>query len=115
MDMKTDALAVKDRRAHKRTKTYVGGIVTTRQGTPHWECVIKNVSEKGALIRLGPDQMIPKECVLVNLVTEDIRCARVRWVRYPLCGLEFEDPDENKASSESVFSLARKLLKAKKG
>lgn len=115
MDIKNGALEVENRRAHERRKTYVGGIVTTRRGTPQWECVIKNVSENGALIRLGPDQMIPEECVLINLISEDVRCARVRWVRYPMCGLEFEEMDEKTAGSESIISLAKKLIKAKKG
>lgn len=115
MDMKTDAGEAENRRTHKRRKTFVGGIVTTRKGTPQWSCVIKNISENGALIRLGPDQMIPEECVLINMVSEDVRCARVKWVRYPMCGLEFEETDEDKESGDSVFSLARKLIKAKKG
>lgn len=115
MDIKNGALEIENRRAHERRKTFVGGIVTTRKGTPQWECIIKNVSSNGALIRLGPDQMIPEECVLINLVTEDVRCARVRWVRYPNCGLEFEDTDDNDAGGDSVFALAKKLIRAKKG
>ena len=115
MDSKDDALTVQNRRAQKRRKIFVGGIVTTRKGTPHWECTIRNISERGALIRLGLDQMIPEECVLINLKSEDVRCARVRWVRYPMCGLEFEDSVDAGDDDESVFVLAKKLIKAKRG
>ena len=115
MDIQDESLSVENRRAQKRTKTYVGGIVTTRHGTPHWECIIRNMSETGALIRLGPDQMIPEKCVLINLKTEDVRCARIKWVRYPMCGLEFDDSEDVGKGDESVFALANKLIKAKRG
>ena len=115
METENDAPVIENRRAQERTKTYVGGIVTTRRGTPHWECIIRNLSEKGAAIRLGLDQMIPEECVLINLKTEDVRCARVRWVRYPMCGLEFEDSADLGKGTETVFTLAKKLIRAKRG
>ncbi len=115
MDLGDGARVVEDRRALRRRKAFIGGIVTTRKATPQWECVIKNVSEEGALIRLGLDQMIPENCVLINLVTEDIRCARVKWVHYPMCGLEFEPSGEALAIDEPVFALAKKLITAKRG
>ncbi len=115
MDLADGGSAVESRRTSPRRKVLIGGIVTTREGTPQWECVIKNVSEGGALIQLGLDLMIPESCVLINLLTGEVRCAHVKWVRFPLCGLEYDNSDEALGITEPVFELAKGLVTAKRG
>jgi len=49
------------------------------------------------------------------LISEEVRIAKVSWVRYPMCGLEFEELDAKNPDHEAILLRSKKLIKAKRG
>ena len=76
-------------RGHARNRVLLGGLVVSRDGTQTWDCMITDVSENGAKIRLTKGQVIPEHHFLINLKEGVAYESTAEWIRLPLIGLSF--------------------------
>lgn len=80
--------AESSRRRQRRNRTYKAGKIVFNEGFSTIDCVIKDLSETGAKIRLENAVLIPATFDLVLSDNRTWNC-RVRWRRMTECGVEF--------------------------
>ena len=79
-----------ERRGTTRKHTYVPGFLYTVAGTALGKCIVKDISEQGALIIYPALTELPDEFVL-TLGMNKQRC-RVMWRRQKEVGVQFGAP-----------------------
>lgn len=104
-----------DRRSSARKRAFIGGIVTTRSGSMTWDCSIKNVSTEGARITLPVEQVIPENCVLINLLEATAYEASVEWAQPPIFGLKLLKAHNLQGTLDPRLNFAKKLWLARRG
>ena len=99
----------KESRLAVRRRALLGGKVFA-EGGGAWECLIRDLSEGGARVRID-DPTDLKEGGYVDLKVnkaEDMRRAQVMWVRGTEIGLRFLSPmDRAPKSLERFFTLTK--------
>ena len=78
-----------EKRGGHRRRMLKGAKLSFNNGYGAMECVVRNVSEGGALLAFGDTSAVP---TLFNLAIggEPARPARVRWRRETAIGVEFQ-------------------------
>lgn len=71
-------LAVPDRRAEQRNRTFKGGLLTFNRGFGALECIVRGRSEHGARLSFGDATAVPPTFTL-RIGAEGPRFATVRW------------------------------------
>lgn len=107
--MSTDPPAPNDHRQTPRRKSLFGGRIFL-DGGGAWDCLIRDLSEGGAKVRVDDPTPLEKGMRIDLKVNkfEDLRRAEVMWVRGTEIGLRFLAPmDGNSKSMERFFGLAR--------
>jgi hypothetical protein len=68
-----------DRRGESRRRVFKGGRLLFNQGYGALECVVRNLSQRGARLSMGETTGVPPSFVLQIAGEEGTRPARVRW------------------------------------
>ena len=79
-----------ERRQKRRSRVLIGGVIVSRDGAQTWDCSVKDLSDTGARIVLGPGLVIQEHCYFVELKNGTAYEATVSWIRAPLVGLNFD-------------------------
>jgi len=77
-----------ERRQHPRMPTYLGAQITTDHKLVAIDCVVRNMSGKGAKLLVPSTTLIPDEFVLQITSRETAYRVRPRWRRHRALGVE---------------------------
>jgi hypothetical protein len=78
-----------DHRRSVRHRSFLGAKLVYGDGAFTIDCIVKDVSDTGARIKLPEGQAVPDQVYLVELRSGIAYEARVTWKRHPEIGLEF--------------------------
>jgi hypothetical protein len=78
-----------ERRPKPRKRVLFGGRVSYLDGTQHFDCSIRDLSETGARITLKPGLPIPSKVYLIDTRNRTAHEAKVVWNNGREAGLEF--------------------------
>jgi len=110
-----DLPPIVDRRQSGRRRVLQGGLIISRDGMRTWDCSIKDLSERGAKIRLPDGQIIPEHCIFVNLKEGMAYQVVVRWIRDPLAGLGYLESYRLQDLSDPKLQFIRRLWQERRG
>ena len=86
--------SIVESRKSKRAKVVRAGTISTSNSQTTWPCVVRNISEAGALIQAASTYFIPQEFnLLVELEGLDAKC-EVVWRRGTKVGVRFLEKPE---------------------
>ena len=98
-----------DRRETSRDRVIYGGVVDSGSGSR--ECVVRNISEKGAHLEFNNVILPPKEQMMLTIARKGHSVlARIVWWRDNFMGVAFS----SETSSAPVSDLAERLRKSEK-
>ena len=101
---------MKERRQDVRNRTYLGGRLSFNRQFSTFDCVVRNLSERGAMIQLDHVSALPDHIELKVAQKRRSFKAHVIWRQLGAAGLKFS---ESKATDKVVpIDLARQLRKA---
>ena len=80
-----------DRRAIRRHRTLKGGSISFNNGNASYQCTVKNVSETGALLRLGDTTGVPSEFDFAVTGEAKKSHARLVWRKANTIGIQLTD------------------------
>lgn len=83
-----DGAVFTDRREGARRRVLKGGVVSFNKGYSTFECVVRNLSEKGAQLAFGETFALPNH-FMVKISEEEPRKAEVRWRGPSQIGIAF--------------------------
>jgi hypothetical protein len=99
---------MQDRRQQPREKVLYGGVVQTEGSSTTKDCVVRNLSEKGASIELGNISTFPKGQISLTIARKGRAVlAKVIWWRDNFVGLAF-----NGQTPEPVSDLEQRLRRS---
>ena len=78
-----------EKRKIRRQRTLKGGVIAFNARFLKLDCIVANLTTKGALLKLDSTEGIP-ERIELRLVDEEYRVCRVVWRRRDRLGVEFE-------------------------
>lgn len=78
-----------ERRAATRRRVLKGATLSFNKGYGALECVVRNESEKGALLAFGETSAVPPSFDMTIKGSDAIRAAQVRWRTMTQVGVEF--------------------------
>lgn len=79
-----------DRRADRRQRVFKGATLSFNNGYGALECVVRNLSEKGARLSFGETSAVPAAFDMCIKGQDDRRAARVRWRTATAVGISFD-------------------------
>ena len=82
-------LASAEHRRSLRQRSFLGAKLVYGDGAFTVDCVVRDVSETGARVKLPDGQAVPDRLFLVEMRSGIAYEARVAWKRHPEIGLEF--------------------------
>ncbi|WOH69192.1 PilZ domain-containing protein [Bradyrhizobium sp. BWA-3-5] len=99
---------MQDRRESVRDKVMYGGVAEIgERGTTH-ECIVRNISDKGATIEFGRDFQLPKEQLSLRIARKGRSfLAKVIWWRDNFVGVAFRGKAPRRPSPISRSGCAR--------
>jgi len=101
---------MRDRRRSARDKVIYGGVVEIGERQGSRDCVVRNISEKGAHLEFENDIGLPKESIRLTIARKGRSfLARIIWWRDNFVGVAFTSPYELPGSD-----LAERLRKSEK-
>lgn len=80
---------MQERRRHQRGRTFLGGQVAFGQRYCIFDCLVRNLSQRGARLVFSAHALVPDEFDLAIPHRGDSRRARVIWRREADVGVEF--------------------------
>lgn len=89
MSDRTGGEPLEDRRAFVRRRVFKGATLSFNKGYGALECVVRNESDKGALLSFGETSAVPPAFDLTVRGGDTVRHARVRWRTLSVVGVEF--------------------------
>lgn len=89
-DMTAMAEKREERRAEPRQRVLKGGTLSFNKGFGALECLVRNLSPKGALLAFGDTAAVPPVFDLHISGQGERRRAHVRWRNMTLVGVEFD-------------------------
>jgi len=99
---------MQDRRQQPREKVLYGGVVQAEESSTTKDCVVRNLSEKGASIELGNIDPFPKGQISLTIARKGRSfLAKVIWWRDNFVGLAF-----NEETPEPVSDLEQRLRRS---
>jgi hypothetical protein len=98
-----------DRRQSGRDKVIYGGIAETGEGGGSRDCVVRNISEKGAQVEFSNVIRLPKEQMSLTIARKGRSfLAKIIWWRDNFVGVAFN----SETPSAPVSDLAERLRKS---
>ena len=103
---------MQDRRESVREKVMYGGVAEIGEcGTTH-ECIVRNISDKGATIEFGNDFQLPKEQLSLRIARKGRSfLAKVIWWRDNFVGVAFRGESPAAPVSDLEERLRRSEIK----
>ena len=100
---------MRDRRESVRDKVMYGGVAEIGEYGATRECIVRNISDRGATIEFSNDLQLPKEQISLRIARKGRSfLARVVWWRDNFVGLAFSA----EAPTEPVSDLEERLRKS---
>ena len=82
-----------ERRREVRLRSYLGGRITFNQRFSTMDCLVRNISDRGAKIVLSGQEALP-DCFELEIIKRGARLqARIEWQRQGEIGLSFAPRD----------------------
>lgn len=91
MEMAADGGTFEERRSQTRQRVLKGGTLTFNRGYGALECVVRNLSARGARLAFGDTAAVPPRFVLKISADGPARPVHVRWRTMTDIGVEFTD------------------------
>jgi hypothetical protein len=99
--------AYSDMRRSRRTKTVLAGTLFSGQDGLTLDCVIADLSETGARVRIEPESVLPAEVFLVHLRDYVAYEATIAWRRENgMLGLRFKSEHDLRKEPEDKRKMA---------
>jgi len=99
-----------DRRQNTREKVIYGGVAEIGEGGATTDCIVRNISEKGARVEFRNAVRLPKEQMLLTIARKGRSfLARIVWWRDNFVGVAFKSEPPSKLP---VSDLAERLRKS---
>lgn len=89
IEPKTDAQNHGERRSERRHRVLKGATISFNKGYGALQCVVRNMTEKGAMLAFGETTGIPSEFNFQLAGNDDVKRARICWRQTELVGIEF--------------------------
>lgn len=89
-----DGTVFAERRSEPRRRVFKGGTLSFNRGYGALECILRNLSERGARLQFGETSAVPPAFGLRLSGESHVRMARVRWRTLTDIGVEFDAADE---------------------
>ena len=108
-----DPLVPVERRALVRQRTFLGGRIC--YGPKHVisvECGIRNLTSRGAMLRVPADQPLPPAFTLLHVSEAVAFDARLTWRRGETLGVSFEGRHDLRGSVDEEFKALRAIWAA---
>jgi hypothetical protein len=104
--------SMKDRRREQRWPVYLGGSIAFSSRFKAVDCVVRNISPRGARLAIESSGTVPDAFDLLIPQKQSEYRARARWRKSDAIGVEFTRADETKAPIP--LSLARRIRRLEK-
>ena len=83
---------MQDRRQNTRDKVFYGGVAKSGENDTAQDCVVRNISEKGASIEFSDAVRLPQEQISLTIARKGRSfLAKIIWWRDNLVGVAFSD------------------------
>ena len=105
---------IQERRKEPRSPTYLGGRASFFDHQSSADCVVRNISSTGALLRVGSGQFVPQEFDLILPQRDAVYRARARWRGREEVGVELVPASAGAADTSSSLSLMERLKRAER-
>ena len=100
---------MRDRRESMREKVMYGGVAEIGDRGATRECIVRNISDRGATIEFGSDVQLPREQLSLRIARKGRSfLARVVWWRDNFVGVAFR----GEPPAEPVSDLEERLRKS---
>ncbi len=96
-------------RTDVRGRTLLGGKLVYGEGAITLDCMIRDLSDGGARIKLSDEQPLPNALFLIELRSGVAYEAAVAWKRYPELGLRFVSRHELETADTPHLRVLRRL------
>ena len=99
---------MQDRRQNTRDKVFYGGVAKSGESDRATDCVVRNISEKGASVEFSNVVRLPKEQISLTIARKGRSfLAKIIWWRDNFVGVAFSD-----APALPVSDLDERLRKS---
>jgi two-component system cell cycle response regulator len=98
-----------DNRRLRRSRVFLHGKIVFDNGGVSSDCVIRDLSEAGAKVRLPAEMAVPHQLYLIETRRGLAYVARVTWARDAELGLEFHGSQDLQTPTSPVFLIMRKI------
>jgi hypothetical protein len=103
-----------DKRRYKRKHVLLGAVVATTNGTDALDCIIRNLSARGASVHSSMDLSVGDEIFLLNTRNHIAYLATIKWRKWKGAGVEFiRTYDLNSTLPPEMVFLEKLLIEAK--
>jgi hypothetical protein len=104
---------MQEKRKEQRWPAFLGGRASSLDHQSTADCLIRNTSERGALLRVGRGQFFPDEFELIIPQRDAVFRARARWRGGEQVGVELRHAAAG-ADSPAPLSLMEQLRRIEK-
>ena len=105
---------IQEKRREPRSPAYLGGRASFFDHQSSADCVIRNTSSSGALLRVGSGQFIPQEFDLIIPLRDTVYRAVARWRGREEIGVELVPTPARAADVAGSLSLMERLKRAER-
>jgi hypothetical protein len=100
-----------DRRQKARDKVFYGGVADTNEHGARVNCVVRNISERGACVEFNPGTKLPEQMTLAIARKGSSFLARLIWRQANKVGLAFRMMTSDQPVSDLDERLRRSEIK----
>jgi two-component system cell cycle response regulator len=98
-----------DNRRRRRSRVLLHGKIVFDGGKASSDCVIRDLSEHGAKVRLPHEMAVPHQLYLIETRRGVAYAARLTWSRDAELGLEFHGSQDLQAPTSPTFLIMRQM------
>jgi hypothetical protein len=99
------------RKVQPRGRVFLGGKVVYEKGDLSYDCVIRDLTETGARIKLESDAPLPKQIHLIDYKKGIVHTAEIAWSTPPEHGVKFTRSMDlrDETSNDPIVKFMRRL------
>lgn len=94
-------------RAHRRARTLLAGIACYRDYSISFDCMIRDLTEFGARLRIVSSATLPSRFYLINVRDGVVYDAEVAWINSKDVGVKWDHTTSLQKPSPELFNLRR--------
>jgi two-component system cell cycle response regulator len=98
-----------DNRRRRRSRVLLHGKIVFDGGKASSDCVIRDLSEHGAKVRLPHEMAVPHQLYLIETRRGAAYVARLTWSRGAELGLEFHGSHDLQAPDTPILTIMRQI------